>query len=522
MINQDIIIYNNQVDYYSTILNSTLYKIRIINEINNEFLSGNWDSNIKYKSSLDKKLMELQPKHFQERDKWVDFIFITKNIKTEVITFTIEGLVFGKIRLILLLFWKDIASKLSNTTNFKLQLKLNFYYPLSDSKTETAYSKDLTYHTVVKSTPLIRSIGSVNIYNKNSFYEALSYLEYHLTEHADQYYVFHVTNIILTFNICQEDSILNKIDTTKRNFNLLVKNHSKDNLTKNKFKLKVFEKKLPLTADLTKWGNIQIIKGEYPYPFDTNETNIIINTSSGLFNYMVSIRGIIIKNKNLVLHRVSVTDKKFKSIFFNFIDIVYDLATPDCFARIYQDTQEVYNSGIRVLVQKRKKVRYFTNLPKCKSLSEYFITMDLETKNIEDVLVPYCVSIYDGKKAYSFYITDFNSSDDMLKASIKFILKRKYNKHRVYLHNFSYFDGIFLMRAISSIVSSNYIKPIIRDGRIINLKVEFYSNNKNKNKKIKYYLEFRDSYLLLTSSLEKLGNTFAINRGNFYYLSFSY
>lgn len=282
-------------------------------------------------------------------------------------------------------------------------------------------------------------------------------------------------------------------------------------MQKNKFKFKVFEKNLPLTTDLSKWGSIQIIKGKYPYPFDRNETSIIISTSSGLFNYMVSIRGIVIKNKKLILHRVSVTNKKFNLIFFNFIDIVYDLTTPDCFVRIYQDTQEVYKTGIRVLVQKRKKVRYFTNLSKCKALSENFITMDLETKNIDDILVPYCVSIFNGKKSYSFYISDYSSSEDMLKASIKFILKRKYNKHRVYLHNFSYFDGIFLMRAISSIVNSNYIKPIIRDGRIINLKVEFYS--KNKNKKIKYYLEFRDSYLLLTSSLEKLGSTFSINKG---------
>lgn len=384
MVNHNIIIYSNQIDYYSTTLKGKLDQIRNINETNKEFLSGNWDSNVKYKSSFDKNLMELQPKHYQERGKWVDFIFITKNIKTEVITFTIEGLVHGKMRLILLLFWKNIASKLGNNTNFKLQLKLNFSIPLvSEDKTETAYSKDITYHTVVRNTPTIRSIGSVNIYNTNNFYEALSYFEYHLTEHADQYYVFHVTNIILTYNICPEDSILNKIDTTKRNFNLLVK--------------------------------------------------------------------------------------------------------------------------------KRKKVRYFTNLPKCKALSENFITMDLETKNIDDILVPYCVSIFNGKKSYSFYISDYSSSEDMLKASIKFILKRKYNKHRVYLHNISYFDGIFLMRAISSIVNSNYIKPIIRDGRIINLKVEFYS--KNKNKKIKYYLEFRDSYLLLTSSLEKLGNTFSINKG---------
>lgn len=72
------------------------------------------------------------------------------------------------------------------------------------------------------------------------------------------------------------------------------------------------------------------------------------------------------------------------------------------------------------------------------------------------------------------------------------------------------------MRVISSVVDSKNIKPVIRDGRIINLRVEFESENKNldsdKNKN-KYYIEFRDSYLLLTTSLEKLGKTFAINEG---------
>lgn len=141
--------------------------------------------------------------------------------------------------------------------------------------------------------------------------------------------------------------------------------------------------------------------------------------------------------------------------------------------------------------------------------------MDLETKNINGILTPYCVSIFDGEKSYSFYITDYKTSDEMLKASILFILRRKYNKHRVYLHNFSYFDGIFLMKIISSVVESENIKPVIRDGRIINLKVSFeVVKNKIKTKsKNKYYVEFRDSYLLITASLEKLGKTFAFNEG---------
>jgi len=101
--------------------------------------------------------------------------------------------------------------------------------------------------------------------------------------------------------------------------------------------------------------------------------------------------------------------------------------------------------------------------------------MDLETKNISGTLVPYCVSIFDGKKAYSFYITDYNGSSDLtMKTALSFLLKRKFNKHRVFLHNFSYFDGIFLIRVISEIVDTKNIKPIIRDNKIISLRVKFY------------------------------------------------
>jgi hypothetical protein len=170
--------------------------------------------------------------------------------------------------------------------------------------------------------------------------------------------------------------------------------------------------------------------------------------------------------------------KKFKNTFLNFLDITYDPNNSTSFVRVINDSLFVYDNGIRKLSLKRKKAKYFSTLKRCKALTQNFITMDLETKTIKGSLVPYCVSIYDGKTPKYFYITDYNSSDEMLKYTILFNLKRKYNKYRIYLHNFSYFDGIFLMKIISNIVSSNNIKPVIKDGRIINFKVEFGSPKK--------------------------------------------
>jgi hypothetical protein len=103
---------------------------------------------------------------------------------------------------------------------------------------------------------------------------------------------------------------------------------------------------------------------------------------------------------------------------------------------------------------------------------------------------------FDGTTPISVCLTNYNSADEMLNASIVYLMKRKYHQHKVFIHNFSNFDGIFLLKILSSL--SNSIKPIIRDGEIIDLNFIFE----------KYYLHFRDSLLLLPSSLAKLARHF--------------
>lgn len=81
---------------------------------------------------------------------------------------------------------------------------------------------------------------------------------------------------------------------------------------------------------------------------------------------------------------------------------------------------------------------------------------------------------------------------------------KKYRNYKIYLHNFAKFDSIFLLKTFSNITN---IKPIIHNGNLIQLTITY--NN--------YIITFKDSLLLLPSSLRKLCKSFNLeeNKGIF-------
>ena len=52
--------------------------------------------------------------------------------------------------------------------------------------------------------------------------------------------------------------------------------------------------------------------------------------------------------------------------------------------------------------------------------------MDLETRVINNIITPYCCSIYDGVNLSSFFLTNFKNKEEMLKTAFKSLFKRKY------------------------------------------------------------------------------------------------
>jgi hypothetical protein len=61
-------------------------------------------------------------------------------------------------------------------------------------------------------------------------------------------------------------------------------------------------------------------------------------------------------------------------------------------------------------------------------LSENFLTLDIETFVQDSILTVFCISIYDGLKCTSFFLTDYKNPEQLILAALKSIMIRKYNK----------------------------------------------------------------------------------------------
>jgi hypothetical protein len=171
------------------------------------------------------------------------------------------------------------------------------------------------------------------------------------------------------------------------------------------------------------------------------------------------------------------------------------------FVRTLDKNKKFYfENNQQILFTKENKHKFISKLAKSKNLINNFITLDIETyiKNTE--LIPYCISIYDGKISNSYFISDFNNHEELIITALESILIRKYNGFNIYIHNMAKFDIIFLLKYLVKLCD---VQPIIHNGRIISI-------NLNYGKDFKYKIQFKDSYLLLLASLAKLTKGFVV------------
>ncbi len=260
--------------------------------------------------------------------------------------------------------------------------------------------------------------------------------------------------------------------------------------------------KIPTHMDLTLWPNITFMD-DYTHAHSIYEC---VDENNG--KYYLDF------NFSLYENHYVVTVSNRGKLLFNFTDKWMDRYDLTIFKRTIvennKNTIYFYNSGKLLLYIEDKNTQFIEKIHKNSYISLYSImTLDLETRNINGKLVPICMSIYDGKKTMSFLFKDSNNWQSDMEKALKNIMKRSYNYKKIYVHNFSYFDAIFMIDVLSKL---GVIKPIMRDNKIIQLKFSFFTTNPKNSKKSSKpsTLIFYDSLLLLNASLNNLSKSFNI------------
>lgn len=195
------------------------------------------------------------------------------------------------------------------------------------------------------------------------------------------------------------------------------------------------------------------------------------------------------------------------------IRIITDIfgKTHNSFTRTISNQTFIVRNGEILFKTVERNCKFINKISKNKVISNRFLTLDLETRNIKGIHSPYCISFFDGKQAYSFYLSDFNGIDQMMKTALSSIMKRKYDGWNIYVHYGSGFDYIFLLKYITLL---GEVDPLIKDGSFINIKLSWSKYNST------YSLNFRDSFLILPSSLRKLAGAFNVESKGYFPFKF--
>jgi len=319
-----------------------------------------------------------------------------------------------------------------------------------------------------------RSISYVQIVKREDFEKLFDIFKEFWDTRSNNYHITPVEEIIYSFKF------INDSDPLKNDKKVI--NRDSRCIEHKPFAFHGYN--LPTTMDLYEWGDV-IFNNNY------SEATIYKKDSKGI--YFVKL------HNNYYESKFTVGDTTLFT-FRDQIENVYDLTE---FTReLNNHLYKLYNNEV-IFKKIKRSVNFMKKSSKSITVSSKFLTMDFETRTINDVMSVICVSIYDGKNISSFYIDNYKNSEDLIKSSIKSILIRKYNNCKVYFHNFSNFDAVFLLRILSEI-SNDKLKPIIRDERVIDLKFNYGKNNI-------YKIYFRDSLLLLPCSLRELGKSFDVD-----------
>nr|YP_009710657.1 DNA polymerase type B [Amanita inopinata]QFZ98606.1 DNA polymerase type B [Amanita inopinata] len=183
-----------------------------------------------------------------------------------------------------------------------------------------------------------------------------------------------------------------------------------------------------------------------------------------------------------------ILDKVTKQIKLEFSD--ESLNRDNLFLRSSGEKEWVIINNKEVVLQRildfNKSRAYIKTLGKSKKKDRKFLTLDIETYGLkiknDTQLIPFLISTYNGIN--DTFKTKFLSKDydsDMQNLLFE-LLKKDYNNYKIYIHNLSRFDGIFLLKNVIKLSDKIAIKiePLIRDGQMLSIKVKYGFKSENK------------------------------------------
>jgi len=231
------------------------------------------------------------------------------------------------------------------------------------------------------------------------------------------------------------------------------------------FPLQDIRLSLPVNTDYLTWGYVVI---------NSPEIKVITNKYGETYKvYPDKVE--IIRNEELIS---TFTDKILGS---------------NIFSRSIGNVTYLIKDGEIIRSEISKTTKFLTSLSPKKVKDTKVITFDIETVLKDGKLVPYLYSMFDGNNSYSFFT-------DSPKALFDTILRSKYRGYKVYAHNLSGFDSVFIFKYLASLKKDYQVRIIKRDSQIISIKIA----NRKKNISI----TILDSLLLLPGSLKSWAETF--------------
>ena len=376
--------------------------------------------------------------------------------------------------------WKEYKLELSKTllSNSILSYFISLFYNTIVNNGSTEYSEYAIILKIKFTDGSIRSISKLLIINTSTPIEEIrDILLMYWTLRSEYYHLKEIDDLFILYKL------LSKKRKFPSNIKLINQLRYSNKKITNEYTYDGYS--LPNTVNTSEWGSI-VHKDQMNSIYI--ESNIKIGKQTvyyNVFNYEDYHLVQVFLNNHLLF--------TFKDIF------IKGYLT---FKRIIQNNEFYFDNGQIINKKIERKVQHIKPISKNLYRTDLFLTLDIETKTIKGKLHPICISIYDGFTIKSFFIDDYKSEYEMIYAAFETLKARKYNYQKLYIHNLSYFDGVFLLKHLSRL---GKIKPLIRNGYIYNIRLELLGP---KNQK--YVIFLRDSLLILPLSLDKLSHSFKI------------